>query len=524
LPAALSFDSQSGGQVHAQLKGRVTAEALKPFLPTRLASRISGASDWQADVHLAKQLNEIQISSDLAGLALALPSPFRKTAAQTVPLTITRVPGGLRDSVVKVRYGNLASVHAVLPVDGPARIALRLSAGEVPAPREAGLSISGALRTLDLDAWRALELGEAETDGPGLREINLSLQELKAAGYVLHDTHVSARPTGGGWKVALAGRELAGDVLALPEGNGTRVIANFKRLTIPDPAPDALPGEGAGIADQALVAAELNAQSFSWKGKELGELNLRLSPEKGGYSLDRFSLAMPEGKLEGRGFLSNQARRPTHLNLSLDAANLGKLLARLGYPGRLRGGAGTIAGNLTWPGGAEDFALAGLAGSFNVAINKGQFLKVDPGAAKLIGILSLQALPRRIALDFRDVFSEGFAFDEFAGDVHLQRGSAYTRDLKMNGPAAKVRMSGVVDLLGEAQNLRVNIQPRLDDSVAVAGAIVGGPVVGIGALIASRVLKDPIGQALYFDYSVTGTWSEPIITKLKRPPQDKTPE
>jgi len=108
--------------------------------------------------------------------------------------------------------------------------------------------------------------------------------------------------------------------------------------------------------------------------------------------------------------------------------------------------------------------------------------------------------------------------------VHLQRGSAYTRDLKMNGPAAKVRMSGVVDLIGESQNLRVNIQPRLDDSMALAGALVGGPVVGIGALIASKVLKDPIGQALYFDYSVTGTWSEPIITKLKRPVQDKTPE
>ena len=132
------------------------------------------------------------------------------------------------------------------------------------------------------------------------------------------------------------------------------------------------------------------------------------------------------------------------------------------------------------------------------------------------GILSLQALPRRITLDFRDVFSEGFAFDEILGDVHLERGAGYTRDLKMNGPAAKVSMSGVVDLVGETQNLRVNIQPRLDDTVAVASAIVGGPVAGIGALIAGKVLKNPIGQALYFDYRVTGGWGEPVITKMKR--------
>ncbi len=517
LPAVLSFDNQRGGQVHAQLKGRATAEALKPHLPAGLANRVSGAADWQADVHMGKQENEIQIGSDLAGLALDLPSPFRKNATQAVPLTITRVPGDLRDSVVKVRYGNLISLHAEIPVDAPARIALRLSQGEAPTPKEEGISVSGALRALDLDAWRGLDLGNAATNGPALREINLTLNELKAAGRVLRDTHVSARPAGRGWKVALAGRELDGNILTLPEGKGTRVIANFKRLSIPDPAPDALPGEEAAIAAQALSALVLNTQSFTWKNRELGELHLRLSPEKGGYNLESFSLAMPEGRLEGKGLLSNQTRRPTQLNLNLETSNLGKLLAQLGYPGSVKGGEAKVGGTLTWVGGVEDFNLADLAGNFDVAVKKGQFLKVEPGVAKLLGIVSLQALPRRIALDFRDVFSEGFAFDEIVGDVYLNRGSAYTKDLKMNGPAAKVRMSGVVDLVGESQNLRVNIQPRLEDTVALAGAIIGGPVVGIGTLIANKILKNPIGQAVHFDYSVTGTWGEPAITKLKRP-------
>jgi len=189
----------------------------------------------------------------------------------------------------------------------------------------------------------------------------------------------------------------------------------------------------------------------------------------------------------------------------------------------VKGGGTQAGGTLRWPGGVEDFALAGLAGDLDVTVKKGQFLKVEPGAAKLLGILSLQALPRRIALDFRDVFSEGFAFDEILGDVHLERGSAYTRDLKMNGPAARVSMSGVVNLVAESQNLRVNIQPRLEDTVALAGALIGGPGVGISALIASRLPKNPIGQALYFDYSVTGTWGEPVITKLKRQAREAAP-
>jgi uncharacterized protein YhdP len=177
-----------------------------------------------------------------------------------------------------------------------------------------------------------------------------------------------------------------------------------------------------------------------------------------------------------------------------------------------------LSGNLGWMGGLQDFNLATLNGDLNLAVKQGQFLKVDPGAAKLLGILSLQALPRRIALDFRDVFSEGFAFDEIAGSMHLERGSAYARDLRMNGPAAKVRMSGVVDLGRETQNLRVHIQPRLEDTVAVAGALIGGPVVGLGTLIASKVLKDPISQAATFEYTVTGNWAEPVITKIPRAP------
>lgn len=521
LPATLAIDNSRAGEVRAQLRGSITADALKPHLPVSLAGRVSGVSDWRADVLVGKARNEVQISSDLVGLALALPTPLRKHAAQAVPLTITRTPGDLRDSVVKASYGNLVSLRAELPIDGPARVAVRLSQGEAPPPKDAGISVTGALRYLDLDAWRALDLGQSATRGPetrnpALREINVSLNEFKVAGRALHDTHVRAQPAGSGWKVVLAGRELDGVVFALPGTGGTRVIANFKRLTIPEPAADTPLGEAAATASQSLAEVEVNARNFNWKGLDLGELHLRLSPEKIGYTLDHVSLALPEGRLEGKGVVSNHPRRPTRLNLTLASADLGKLLGRLGYPGGIRGGEARFAGDLNWTGGVEDFAVAKLSGDYTVAVKKGQFLKVEPGVAKLLGILSLQALPRRITLDFRDVFSEGFAFDEILGDVYLDRGAAYTKDLKMNGPAAKVSMSGVVDLVAESQNLRVNIQPRLDDTVAVASAIVGGPVVGIGALIAGKVLKNPLGQALYFDYRVTGGWSEPVITKMKR--------
>jgi uncharacterized protein YhdP len=214
--------------------------------------------------------------------------------------------------------------------------------------------------------------------------------------------------------------------------------------------------------------------------------------------------------------VSDHRRRPTRLNLKLSAPNLGKLLARLGHGDAIKGGEAEMRGTLGWTGSPEDFNLHTLEGDLELLARKGQFLKVDPGAGRLIGVLSLQALPRRISLDFRDVFSQGFAFDEIKGQVHIEKGSAYAKDLRMNGPAAQISMSGVVNLPEESQNLKLHIQPRVEDTVAVAGAIIGGPAVGLGTFLASKVLKDPLGQAVGFEYAVSGTWSEPIITKVPR--------
>ena len=151
-------------------------------------------------------------------------------------------------------------------------------------------------------------------------------------------------------------------------------------------------------------------------------------------------------------------------------------------------------------------------------MKSGRFSQLNPGAGRLIGILSLQALPRRIVLDFRDVFSEGFSFDSIEGDVHLARGVAYLPDLVIKGPSAVVHMKGKIDLGKEEQDLRITIQPRLDDSLAVAGALLGGPVVGVGTLVATKILQNPMGKAATFEYLIKGTWSDPLVSKLARPP------
>jgi len=186
----------------------------------------------------------------------------------------------------------------------------------------------------------------------------------------------------------------------------------------------------------------------------------------------------------------------------------------------VRRGASKLEGAVSWNGAPYDLDYPSLTGDLVLEAAKGQFVKLDPGIGKLLGIISLQSLPRRISLDFRDVFSEGFAFDEIVGAIKINRGVAATDKFRIQGPAARVLMSGEVDIVRETQKLRVRIAPQVSDTVSLAGALVGGPIAGVAAFLAQKVLKDPLNQMVSYEYSVTGTWSEPNVKRLDVPPPD----
>src|SRR5690606_15043324 len=144
---------------------------------------------------------------------------------------------------------------------------------------------------------------------------------------------------------------------------------------------------------------------------------------------------------------------------------------------------------------------------------------------RLLGVLSLQALPRRITLDFRDVFSEGFAFDRISGSIGVARGVLRTDDLEIRGPAARIMLAGNADLAAESQDLRVLVQPTLSESIAI-GAAAGlvNPVAGVVTYLAQKVLSDPIERLFSYEYTITGSWSDPQVARSNAAALPATPQ
>jgi len=208
--------------------------------------------------------------------------------------------------------------------------------------------------------------------------------------------------------------------------------------------------------------------------------------------------------------------RRTVMNFKLDIADGGGMLARFGMKDVIRRGKGRMEGQVAWVGSPLTLDYPSMNGAFNVNIESGQFLKADPGLAKLLGVLSLQALPRRLTLDFRDVFSEGFAFDFVRGDVTIVNGIASTNNLQMKGVNAAVLMEGKADIARETQDIKVVVVPEINAGTASLVATVINPVIGLGSFLAQMVLRNPLIRAATQEFHIDGTWADPRVTRVDR--------
>jgi uncharacterized protein YhdP len=205
------------------------------------------------------------------------------------------------------------------------------------------------------------------------------------------------------------------------------------------------------------------------------------------------------------------------MNFRLDVADAGQLLARIGMNDVIRRGRGKLEGQVAWLGSPLALDYPTLSGAFAVNVESGQFLKADPGLAKLLGVLSLQALPRRLVLDFRDVFSEGFPFDFVRGDVTIAQGIAATNNLQMKGVNAAVLMDGRADIARETQDIKVVVVPEINAGTASLVASVINPAVGLGSFLAQLFLRQPLSRAATQEFHIDGTWTEPRVTRIARP-------
>ncbi|MCX7137019.1 MAG: TIGR02099 family protein, partial [Proteobacteria bacterium] len=381
-------------------------------------------------------------------------------------------------------------------------------------PKRDGLWINGGLKSLDLDQWLALvKSGGGDSGRTPLAGFDVKFGILDVFGRRFNELAIAGSAQGGVWQTTLTGRELVGEMSWRSQGKG-KVTARMKSMIIPAATPDRV-APPADIEPLELPALEITADSFQVRRLNLGKLVVSAVPDGRDWKLEKLNVTNPDATLNIEGVWQGWFTQPrTMVNVRLDVNDIGKLLVRLGQPEGIKRGTAKLEGPLSWAGSPSELDYATLSGNFVLEANKGQFVKLDPGIGKLLGVLSLQSLPRRLSLDFRDIFSEGLAFDEIVGTVKVNRGIANTEHLRIQGPAVRIQMLGDVDLAKETQKLRVKVFPSMSDGLSVAGALIGGPIAGIATFVAQKLLKDPIDKMAAYEYDITGTWVDPQVAKV----------
>jgi uncharacterized protein YhdP len=350
--------------------------------------------------------------------------------------------------------------------------------------------------------------------------------ELVIMGKKLDNVVVGASHDGNVWQANVQSAQASGHVAWNESRSGLglgKVTARLASLTIPESA-------ASGMADlmeeksatTQIPALDIIAEQFELTGKKLGRLELAANNVRSEgwreWRISKLSIANPDGALKATGkWTLRDGENLSGLDYTLDVAAAGRLLERFGFVHVLRGGRGSMKGTLAWNGLPFSLDLPSLSGQVQLDLAAGQFLKVDPGAAKLLGVLSLQSLPRRLTLDFRDVFSEGFAFDGIVASAGITHGIMTTDSFKMRSVSAAVLLDGSVDIVKETQKLTVVVLPEINMGAAsVAYGLLVNPVIGLGTFLAQLVLRDPLTEAFTMEYQIAGSWKDPEIAKVNR--------
>ena len=552
-----------GSSAVLRIQGSATAAGLRQAREldeiARLGQYANGTTTYSAVVGLKSGKPEVSIVSNLSGLALTLPAPFAKTAESVLPVRFEHaiLADGTQDKL-QINLGKLASAIYIRDISGTTpqvlrgAIAIGLNEDETaPLPAD-GVVANINIPSLDLDAWSAVastlqapttkSARPATTDSLGQNYLPTTMalrsRLLTFDGRVLNHVLIGGGRSGFVWRANVNADELSG-YLEYLQPSATlpgRLYGRLARLSIAQSQAQSVES----LLDEqpsTIPALDIVIQNFELRGKNLGRLdieavnrgtdNQRDQPRE--WRLNRFNITMPEAILTATGNWSSLIpdasvkrsgkaldRRRTVLNFKLDILDSGALLSRFGTEGVVRKGSGKVEGQVAWLGSPLTLDYANLGGKFAINIENGQFLKADPGIAKLIGVLSLQALPRRLTLDFNDVFSEGFSFDFVRGDITIENGIARTNNLQMKGINAAVLMEGQADIAKETQNIKVVVIPEINAGSASLLATAINPVVGISTFLAQMILRRPLIEAATQQLLIDGTWVDPKVTRIDR--------
>ena len=536
IHALIGASPETPNATRVSISGRLTRRLLAAYLHeagllegpapdgAALLARVRGDTAWNATLDIPAAGDgrpaNLHVASDLTGLAVDLPPPFGKTSRTARMLGIdTRITPGA-ERIIESRLGELASaVLRLAPDAGRLRLdrgAIRIDGGHATLPDAPGVTVHAVVPNLDTGAWHALLDDIAALHAPGsdsprldlVHEVSIDAGSMSALGMHFPETRIrAARGADGGWRLDLAGPRLEGAVLLPRDVDTEPVTTDFERFVY-EPDSAGTGNESPRVDPRTLPALSFSTRHFVLGEHDLGRVTFTAAPSERGMEIERLRVQADsfEGEATGRWSLAG-AEHLTEFALRMYGVDLGRMLDSVGFDGNaMAGGTTDISLRGSWTGAPADFALGRLTGVMHFLSTDGRLTQIEPGVpGHVFGLLTITSLPRRLILDFGDLFKEGLGYDWIDGSFAIENGNAYTDDLYMESDTARFEVVGRTGLATRDYDQIVTVIPKVSASL---------PLVPIW--LAQKILgRNLFDKAFAYQYTIAGTWDEPEIELVR---------
>lgn len=536
LPITLDLNTQTiDGRPNTiiNVSGKLASSDLQNYLPTNIIKRITGQTIWSARINLpdippgGRPVLSINLESDLYGLTVALPAPFNKTAAQKQIFSLETELNDKSYRQLNITYSGL--INAILKFDHHNNlIGGEISVGKAIKPFKLAdnhdlLKLILDLPEIKLDDWLILvnDLNHNLVQSPPINNftINGKIANLYIGNHDFHEMEFAITPE----KIAnFKANEVVGSLHWSHQN--LKLALEKLLLTIKDSSDQVAENNLTSFDPRVLPNVQFYCDNLMVKIENqdinLGQLTINTQSNISGVAINEIKLQAPTFVINGHGrWYGDTKNQISTFEVILESDNLGNTLNALNYIGAVEAGNSKIKFNLEWQGSPIDFNVKNLAGNLNLEIAKGRLLQVNPGkTGRIFGLLSLQALPRRLALDFSDVFLKGLTFDQIAGDFQIKQGNAYSDNFKLQGPSAEILINGRTGLINRDYDQTIKITPHIDMRLPLVGALAASTGIGVGLgaaiLLGQRLIQPSIDRISQFSYTLTGSWNEPVVEPL----------
>ena len=514
----------------ATATGTATGAGIIEELGVPIEGLIEGAAPYEARILFPRDgQNEatpltVRIASSTRGLELKLPAPLAKPAdeAMLVRGDIRFLADGEHIETAGVADNGIAWQLAFADVDGEwdfDRGVVKAGGGAIDPADTRGLHIRGRIDTVRLDDWLDLSRSGDENTGVAarIRSVDVVIDDFFAIGQHLKGHHVRVDRSARDWLVQIDGDDITGSIFVPYDFGSERAMTlEMERMRLP--GDEVSPPDDEEIDPRNLPPIRLTANEFAIGDRYLGAVDVSFTRTPGGLETANFRATDATFEVVGTGRWEvdeNDARGSrTSVTATLNSTDVATTLKRLEFAEGVSGDSMSVLFDLSFSGGPRANFLDELDGKVQLKLEKGQLEDVEPGAGRMLGLVSFVALPRRLSLDFRDVFNKGFRYDEISGSFDIVDGIASTCDMSLEGPAAIVGIVGQADMDKELYEQGAVVSAHVGNTLPLVGAVVGGPPGAAAMLIFSQIFKKPLQEVGQVYYSMAGTWDEPIVESI----------